>query len=654
MKRVKSVVLLVAIQLIFIVILLLSVLFQESDAINRFRLVVHLNNSDEIISLYKDGDIYYAFLPSYAENDITYFSTDSGNTVYVDGKKYVEEDNLDGISFNYVHNLIIKNAFGFSVCKEKIILMKSANISTLSISLNDTIIEKIENDKTVKKSGTISVINGKGEINYSGALKAIHSRGNASWNSPKKPYTLEFENEVNLLNMGAGKKWVLLANAYDATNMKNKIVLEAAQELGVRFCSSSEFVDLYINGEYRGLYLLAEKIEIGENRVDINNLEEKTQIINFKSITSYSEIQEKTGEGASQIRYYDIPDNPNDISGGYILKNEMVGRIPEDSFFVTSSGSTFDCESPKYATEEQIKYISLYFQNIEDSLKDYKKISELIDIDSFVKRYLLQECFANVEGSSYYYIKDIGEKVYAEPIWDFDNSLGTADTESTTGLYCRGGIFAGLLKSSEFSDKVRDVYIYQMKNIYKRCDTEISSLETTISQSDAMNKIRWRQIFSQDQTLTYSTSLLRNYLRKRESFLDSLWIDNVNYINITFDDPENIIDYFQTYSVEYGGQLDNVIILEKNGYKFLGWFDSETEEEFNLSEPITADHTYYAKWEKLPTQEKNASSIKEYLYLLKKDIKNDLDLYISIAIVSVFAILFCIFMIKDFAKKEKR
>ena len=281
MKRVKSVVLLVAIQLIFIVILLLSVLFQESDAINRFRLVVHLNNSDEIISLYKDGDIYYAFLPSYAENDITYFSTDSGNTVYVDGKKYVEEDNLDGISFNYVHNLIIKNAFGFSVCKEKIILMKSANISTLSISLNDTIIEKIDNDKTVKKSGAISVINEKGEINYSGALKAIHSRGNASWNSPKKPYTLEFENEVNLLNMGAGKKWVLLANAYDATNMKNKIVLEAAQELGVRFCSSSEFVDLYINGEYRGLYLLAEKIEIGENRVDINNLEEKTQIINF-------------------------------------------------------------------------------------------------------------------------------------------------------------------------------------------------------------------------------------------------------------------------------------------------------------------------------------------------------------------------------------
>ena len=73
-----------------------------------------------------------------------------------------------------------------------------------------------------------------------------------------------------------------------------------------------------------------------------------------------------------------------------------------------------------------------------------------------------------------------------------------------------------------------------------------------------------------------------------------------------------------------------------------------------MSEPITADHTYYAKWEKLPTQEKNASSIKEYLYLLKKDIKNDLDLYISIAIVSVFAILFCIFMIKDFAKKGKR
>ena len=73
--------------------------------------------------------------------------------------------------------------------------------------------------------------------------------------------------------MGKAKKWCLLANAGDATFLRNVLSYKFAKTIGVDVTSDTVPVNLYANNDYLGAYLLTEKVEIGENRVDIYDLE---------------------------------------------------------------------------------------------------------------------------------------------------------------------------------------------------------------------------------------------------------------------------------------------------------------------------------------------------------------------------------------------
>ena len=101
----------------------------------------------------------------------------------------------------------------------------------------------------------------------------IRGRGNSSWwNSPKKAYRIKFEKKQRLLGdaFANAKSWTLLANHGDKTLIRNALTYDLGKFIGMPFCPAARFVDLYLNGQYRGSYQISDHVQVGKNRVDID------------------------------------------------------------------------------------------------------------------------------------------------------------------------------------------------------------------------------------------------------------------------------------------------------------------------------------------------------------------------------------------------
>ena len=106
--------------------------------------------------------------------------------------------------------------------------------------------------------------------NYKGSAQ-IRGRGNSTWSFPKKPYKFKLDENKGLLGMAAEKDWVLLANYLDGTHMLNAVAMKTGQLLNLPFTNHIEPVEVYLNGQYQGLYMLTEQIEVKKNRVNVGN-----------------------------------------------------------------------------------------------------------------------------------------------------------------------------------------------------------------------------------------------------------------------------------------------------------------------------------------------------------------------------------------------
>lgn len=102
----------------------------------------------------------------------------------------------------------------------------------------------------------------------------IHLRGNSTATLPKHPFKLRLEESVDLLGLGKTKHWVLLANAIDATLLRNKLIYDFSSDIGADCKMNSENVSLIYNGEYEGVYQLCQQVRIEHNSVDVFNWED--------------------------------------------------------------------------------------------------------------------------------------------------------------------------------------------------------------------------------------------------------------------------------------------------------------------------------------------------------------------------------------------
>ena len=210
------------------------------------------------------------------------------------------------------------------------------------------------------------------------------------------------------------------------------MVYDTAANIGMEYAIESDWIDLYINGDYVGNYLMCHEPDISSTDLDIGNLE-KTNRLYFDLEKSFK---------TDIMKGYLYEELPNDISGGYLIEatNEEIYDT-KDCGFILKSGKPFNIKSPDNAAYEEVKYISDFMNMIDDEIHsgDSEIALRHINIDSFAKRFIIDEMFYNVDESetSYYFYKrpDRG-MIFAGPCWDYDKSCGIAAratdyTEST-------------------------------------------------------------------------------------------------------------------------------------------------------------------------------------------------------------------------------
>ena len=159
-----------------------------------------------------------------------------------------------------------------------VILMKSAALNSLHIVLDRPISEiNASKFQTVSGSGYLVKLDAEGNLIAEAEVEKLAGRGNASWthSGEKRPYNFGLKEAAQLIDgAGVAKKWCLLSNnvhagGHDRTGLYNLIAMRLFQDMKGSAALSTENVDLYINREYRGTYLLTERVEIQENRVNI-------------------------------------------------------------------------------------------------------------------------------------------------------------------------------------------------------------------------------------------------------------------------------------------------------------------------------------------------------------------------------------------------
>lgn len=571
---------------------------------------------------------HYVFLPSYADLDtLSIRYNAAAYTCALDGKDYDRNSSLSDIQTNREYLFEIRNLFGKTLCRTGLIFMKGGHIPALSISLSEGTLHDIESDKNTSSPGWAVIVREDQTIDFSGYFREMHGRGYMSWKQSKKSFTINFSESTKLLGMEAGKGWVLTANSFDESSLRNKLVYDTAKEIGVDFAVDSRYVDLYIDNNYQGLYLLTEKIETEEGRVNIDNLAERTQALNQKQLSTYPRFEEK--ENQKIKRGYEIPHNPEDITGGYLLEIIFGNRQGNYASLVSTEELLFSLVSPKYASREQIAYLSGYLNTVEDRLRR-NDLSDL-DLPSFAKYYLIQELFANWDKVSVFFYKEPDQtdgRLHACCIWDFDLSIGNSWLESDMNprfLYQnRGNWFNYLLQNEQFVSMVRQYYETDIRpQIAELIDNRLDEYEKLIDDSFQMDKTRWRinadDKYKADQsqnrfdTLQEHVDTIKDYMKQRTDFLDSVWTNQEEYYFITFESGENnsfrndTFVFRKCYSVKKGEALNENPVPESDGsYRFTGWLDADGNEYVPGRVP-EHDEYWSAKWEvpKKETKEEN-------------------------------------------------
>ncbi len=441
-------------------------------------------------------------------------------------------------------------------------IMKSANIPAMFLATESGSIESIHKSKENEEKGFLAIIDANGDFLYNGTLSQIKCRGNYSFTLSKKPYQIKLDKACDLCGMGEAKTWILLANHFDNSLLRNKIVFDLAGAAGLSYSPRSQAVDVYVNNDYCGSYLLCEKVEIGDSRIDIYDLEKATEKMNDTALDTFPKFGKSYQEG--KAKGYDIPNNPEDITGGYLMELDYKARYKaEPSGFVTSRGQPVVVKEPKAASKAQMEYISTFMQGFENAVfakdgidpKSGKHYSEFVDMDSLVKKYLVEEIVKNFDANrtSLYYYKPSDKDsllTFAGPVWDYDIAIGNyaiprnqrvknpkyfvTNSDSGAQYYW----FPALYRQPDFKQAAIAAYhesFVPALNVLLGNDPPVSNLRSLkeyadeIEDSAAMNFIRW-PIFNSpfwevETGKNYAENIeyIRAFFEGRMAFLAESW-----------------------------------------------------------------------------------------------------------------------------------
>ncbi len=507
--------------------------------------------------LAEDGN-YYLFVPTSISTALCKVSFTADGEVTIDGD---EVQNGDVISL--ANKSSISVACGAKTYEVKIIA--ETELASVFITTESGSLDAIYADKEHKEAGYIQVIGEDGlTYEYDGDLEYIKGRGNSTWKMEKKPYNIKLDKKADLFGMGKSKKWSLIANHSDTSLMRNAIIYSVAGEV-LDYTPKYTPVDLYINNDYMGSFILTTRVEIDDNRVEIDNLddanEEANPDVDFDALALAGTRGQYSGLMEGTQKWVEIPNDPDDISGGYLMEMEIADRYDSEiSGFVSNNGQPVIFKNPEYATESEVKYISGVYQNFEDAVMsedgcngDGDYYTELCDAETFQKFYAINEWASNMDcglTSTYFYKPQGDDKLYAGPVWDFDIALGN-NTNNRYGCdytnpeeftVCFGRqykntifgqldvkkvptLFNALCQKEDFVAGVKTVWDNEIKAVVNAMNsTEIDKYAEKIEGSAVANAIRWNIYGTTDidtikSNFNADVDFVKDFSAKREAFL---------------------------------------------------------------------------------------------------------------------------------------
>ncbi len=233
----------------------------------------------------------------------------------------------------------------------------------------------------------------------------IRGRGNTTWEwSDKKPYKLKFDKTVSLLGLQPGKKWTLLANFSDKSLIRNYVALESAKILDNMDCYATQYpVDVFINGEYVGIYTLGEQVEAGKDRLFIR-------------------------------------EDAGNVNTGFLLELG-VSRKSGQPVFSSSILRSIGVLEPQNIDEQTLTYIQNYIAVTDQAVEYLNNYEQYIDIPSLIDWFILTELTYNADSCfrrSVFLTKNAGDKLRLSQVWDFDLAFGNnvADLEAYEEWAC--------------------------------------------------------------------------------------------------------------------------------------------------------------------------------------------------------------------------
>lgn len=379
----------------------------------------------------------------------------------------------------------------------------------------------------------------------------IRERGNASRTFPKKPYRIKFAHKQQVLGSPAKvKKWTLISNYGDKTLMRNQLAFELSRRFGMPYTPFCQYVDVVLNGDYKGTYQLCDQIEVRKNRVDITEMTP----------------QDNSGEA---------------LTGGYLFEVDAYAEDEpnKNGVFYSTYGTPFSIKSPDEdsITTQQKNYIRSQYNQMETDNGWKQKL----DLKTFLRHFLVGEVSGNTDTywSVYMYKHRSNDTIYVGPCWDFDlafdNDNRTYPVNNRTDyIYRSGGSSVGYMRSLVDKIVVYDAGAkQQLKDLWAQIRqsgfTEESMLDyineqaQMLEQSQRLNFTRWK-ILSQCVHLNPSArgsyqaevDVVRSYMRNRIA-----WMDNKLGFDVSTLGTETVEEQPKAVKILVNGQIQ----IRRNG-----------------------------------------------------------------------------------------
>ncbi|MBR5371804.1 MAG: CotH kinase family protein [Oscillospiraceae bacterium] len=418
------------------------------------------------------------------------------------------------------------------------------------------------------------------------AAAQVKVRGNWTTNYAKKPLRLKFGEKQNLLGLNNGteqKNWVLLAEYKDASMLRDKAMLGISRDILKKnrlYSSDTTLAEVQINGQYWGVYLVAEQQQVGKDRVDITKNKKDytgTDIGYFLEFDGYFYNEEPLnqfhvdyadnaaltpydGEGGDGRKMSCLPededDDKNDI--GFTIKSEIHSQEQHD-FIAKYVNNVYKIMYAAAYENKAYEFNADYSDiAVSNTVTPQQAVEAVVDVRSLADAYIINEiaCDADIYWSSFYMSADFGEggdkKLTFEAPWDFDSALGNKNRcPDGTGFYAanivpdvNGNMYetinpwlAVLMYQNWFQEEIRAEWTTHFDNgTFSNAVSMIRSETEKHEDAFTRNNERWKistldkEILSElcrgaarCGTQKEASDYLADWLEKRIQFLNEHW-----------------------------------------------------------------------------------------------------------------------------------